>query len=202
MLVAVYLAGHNINWTTVHADASWRRIPLPTYPFQRKRYWIEDDTIHAQRARKVVERPHPLVGTRINSTTKETCYEACYGVQHASFFTDHRVAGTVVLPTTAELEAATVVGRMHFGTSRVSFDNAMHHQAMSFANGENRTVRVSVTSLKSDRASFKLVSADTKELRGLAYPHDGHPAQIRSTVRVSLFDEAGPSTLPADNVCC
>jgi len=163
MLVAVYLAGHNINWTAVHADASWRRIPLPTYPFQRKRYWIEDDTTHTQRAQKVVERPHPLVGARINSTTKETCYEACYSVQHASFFSDHRVAGTVVLPTTAELEAATVVGRMHFGTSRVSFDNAMHHQAMSFANGKNRTVRIMVTPLKSDRANFKLVSADTKE---------------------------------------
>ena len=60
--------------------------------------------------------------------------------------------GTVVLPTTAELEAATVVGRMHFGTSRVSFDDAMHHQAMSFTNGEDRIVRVLVTPLKSDRA--------------------------------------------------
>ena len=39
-----------------------------------------------------------------------------YGVQHAAYFSDHKVVGTVVLPTTAELEAATVVGRMHFGT--------------------------------------------------------------------------------------
>ena len=163
MLVALYLAGHNVNWTAVHSDASRRRIPLPTYPFQRKRHWIEDNTTHTERARKVVERLHPLVGTRINFTPKEVCYEARYGVQHASFFSDHRVAGTVVLPTTAELEAATVVGRMHFGTSRVSFENAMHHQAMSFANGQDLTVRVLVTPLKSDRASFKLVSADTED---------------------------------------
>ena len=81
----------------------------------------------------------------------------------AGFFSDHRVAGTVVLPTTAELEAATVVGRMHFGTSQISFDNAMHHQAMSFVNGEDRTVRMVVTPLKSDKASFKLVSADTDD---------------------------------------
>ena len=71
--------------------------------------------------------------------------------------------GTVVLPTTAELEAATVVGRMHFGTPQVSFDNAMHHQAMSFANGEDRIVRVLVSPLKSDRASFRLVSAATED---------------------------------------
>ena len=160
MLVALYLAGHNVNWTAVHADSSWRRIPLPTYPFQRQRHWIEDNTIHTEkRVRNIVERLHPLVGTRINSTAKDVCYEARYGVHHAGYLSDHRVAGAIVLPTTAELEAATAVGRMQFGTSRVSFDDAMHHQAMSFTNGEDRIVRVLVTPLKSDRASFKLLSA-------------------------------------------
>jgi acyl transferase domain-containing protein/surfactin synthase thioesterase subunit/acyl carrier protein len=164
MLVALYIAGHSVNWTAVHADASWRRIPLPTYPFQRQRHWIEDNTNHAERARNAVERRfHPLVGARINSTPKEVRYEAHYGVQHTGYFADHRVLGTVILPTAAELEAATVVGRMHFGTPRVSFDNAMHHQAMSFTNGEDRTVRVLVTPLKPDRASFRLVSAATKD---------------------------------------
>ena len=164
MLVALYLAGHNVNWTAVHADSSWRRIPLPTYPFQRQRHWIEDNTIHTeQRARNTVERLHPLVGARINSTAKGVCYEARYGVHHAGYLSDHRVAGAIVLPTTAELEAATAVGRMQFGTSRVSFDDAMHHQAMSFTNGEDRIVRVLVTPLKSDRASFRLVSAAAED---------------------------------------
>ena len=101
MLVALYLAGHKINWTGVHADASWRRIPLPTYPFQRKRHWIEDNAIHTEPSRNAAEHHHPLVGNRTNSTAQEVRYEARYGVQHAIYFSDHRVAGTVVLPTTA-----------------------------------------------------------------------------------------------------
>jgi acyl transferase domain-containing protein len=163
MLAALYLAGHTVNWTAVHAEASWRRVPLPTYPFRRKRYWIEDNTIHTERSRNAVEQIHPLVGERVNSTAEELRYQARYGVQHAAYFSDHRVVGTIVLPTTAELEAATVVGRMHFGTSRVSFDDAMHHEAMSFTNGEDRIVRVSITPLKSDRASFSLLSAATED---------------------------------------
>jgi acyl transferase domain-containing protein/surfactin synthase thioesterase subunit/acyl carrier protein len=163
MLAALYLAGHTVNWTAVHADASWRRVPLPTYPFQRKRHWIEDNAIHTQRPGNAVEQIHPLVGKRMNSTTKEVRYEARYGVQHAGYFSDHRVVGTIVLPTTAELEAATIVGRMHFGTPRVSFDDAMHHQAMSFTNGEDRIVRLLVTPLKSDKASFSLLSAPTED---------------------------------------
>jgi acyl transferase domain-containing protein/surfactin synthase thioesterase subunit len=163
MLAALYLAGHNINWTAVHADASWRRIPLPTYPFQRKRFWIEDDKIRTEQVSTGVERLHPLVGRRLNSNGKDLRYEARYGVQHTSYFSDHKVAGTVVLPTTAELEAATILGRMHFGTPNVSFDDAMHHEAMAFSDGEDRIVRVSVTPVKSDRASFRLLSAATAD---------------------------------------
>jgi acyl transferase domain-containing protein/surfactin synthase thioesterase subunit/acyl carrier protein len=170
MLVALYLAGHNVNWTAVHADASWRRIPLPTYPFQRKRYWIEDDKVHTEQAWIALERSHPFAGTRTNSRTKDVRYEARYGVQHTEYLSDHRVAGTVVLPTSAELEAATIVGRMHFGTPRVSFEDAMHHEAMSFLNGEDRMVRILVTPLKSDRAAFKLVSA-TNEEPGVWHTH-------------------------------
>jgi acyl transferase domain-containing protein/surfactin synthase thioesterase subunit/aryl carrier-like protein len=159
MLVALYLAGHNVNWTAVHANASWRRIALPTYPFQRKRYWIEDDKAPAEPARHAVEAPHPLVGTRLISSGKDVLYEARYGVRHVGYLSDHRVTGTAVLPTAAELEAATMVGRMHFGTAGVSFDDAMHHRAMPFNEGEERIVRVSLTPLKSDRASFRLLSA-------------------------------------------
>ncbi|MEJ0079196.1 MAG: SDR family NAD(P)-dependent oxidoreductase [Alphaproteobacteria bacterium] len=158
MLVALYLAGNKIDWTAVHAECAWRRIPLPTYPFQRQRYWIED-TISLSRASAAVERTHPLVGARIESTPKEIRHEARYGVPHAGYLSDHRVLGTVVLPTAAELEAATGAGRMYFGTQAISFDDVMQHQAMSFVDGEERTVRILLKPLTSDRASFRLVSA-------------------------------------------
>jgi acyl transferase domain-containing protein/surfactin synthase thioesterase subunit/acyl carrier protein len=162
MLAGLYLAGHAINWTAVHADASWRRMPLPTYPFQRKRHWIEDNTAPRERAAHALERVHPLVGTRIESTDREVRYQTRYGIQHGGYFPDHRVRGTVVLPTAAELEAASVLGRIHFGTPRVSFEDAMHHKAMSFRNGEDRVVRLLLAPLSSERAGFTLVSAEAE----------------------------------------
>ena len=164
MLAALYLAGHTLDWAAVHTGNSWQRIPLPTYPFERQRHWLEDAN-HPQRAQKPIEPRHPLLGARIDSAAKEICYETRYGVRHVGFLSDHRIAGSIVLPTTAELEVATVVGRTQFGSAQISFERAMHHQAMSFANGEDRTVRVLVTPQKSDRASFKLLSADTTDSR-------------------------------------
>jgi acyl transferase domain-containing protein len=37
----LWLAGVDIDWKAFYADESRRRISLPTYPFERKRFWIE-----------------------------------------------------------------------------------------------------------------------------------------------------------------
>lgn len=40
----LWIAGVPVNWTTFNAGERRRRIPLPTYPFERQRYWIEAST--------------------------------------------------------------------------------------------------------------------------------------------------------------
>jgi acyl transferase domain-containing protein len=48
----LWLAGVQVDWDGFYAAEQRHRIPLPTYPFERQRYWIEaqktDDTIHPQ----------------------------------------------------------------------------------------------------------------------------------------------------------
>ena len=36
-----WLAGGQVDWSGFHAHEQRRRIPLPTYPFERQRYWID-----------------------------------------------------------------------------------------------------------------------------------------------------------------
>jgi acyl transferase domain-containing protein len=37
----IWVNGGKVDWTGFHKHESRRRIPLPTYPFERQRYWIE-----------------------------------------------------------------------------------------------------------------------------------------------------------------
>ncbi|MCQ4163605.1 type I polyketide synthase [Tahibacter harae] len=37
----LWLAGVGLDWAALHGDGTRRRVPLPTYPFQRQRFWIE-----------------------------------------------------------------------------------------------------------------------------------------------------------------
>jgi acyl transferase domain-containing protein len=39
-LGSLWTAGVNIDWAALHAPATRRRVPLPAYPFERKRYWV------------------------------------------------------------------------------------------------------------------------------------------------------------------
>lgn len=40
-LAGLWLAGVEIDWAACHAGQARRRVPLPTYPFQRRRYWLD-----------------------------------------------------------------------------------------------------------------------------------------------------------------
>ncbi len=41
VLGQLWAAGVPVDWERFHGDEQRRRVPLPTYPFQRQRYWIE-----------------------------------------------------------------------------------------------------------------------------------------------------------------
>lgn len=43
ILGRLWLAGASINWSGFYADEKRYRLPLPTYPFERQRYWIETE---------------------------------------------------------------------------------------------------------------------------------------------------------------
>lgn len=44
----LWLAGVDLNWTQFYAHQRRHRLPLPTYPFERQRYWIEFSKVKNQ----------------------------------------------------------------------------------------------------------------------------------------------------------
>jgi acyl transferase domain-containing protein len=64
---ALYVQGVKIDWQAFHRDHPRRRLPLPTYPFQRERYWIESPNAMRPDATTESVGPgpqtgHPLLG--------------------------------------------------------------------------------------------------------------------------------------------
>jgi acyl transferase domain-containing protein len=41
----LYRRGFNVDWEGFHRSSPPRRVPLPTYPFEHRRFWIEPDSV-------------------------------------------------------------------------------------------------------------------------------------------------------------
>jgi acyl transferase domain-containing protein len=50
-LAALYVEGAAVDWAGFHEGYAGRRIQLPTYPFERRRYWLEDHEIRPDNRR-------------------------------------------------------------------------------------------------------------------------------------------------------
>jgi phthiocerol/phenolphthiocerol synthesis type-I polyketide synthase E len=49
-LGTIWRAGVALNWRSLHRNQTRRRVPLPTYPFQRERYWVEPNRSRDQKS--------------------------------------------------------------------------------------------------------------------------------------------------------
>ncbi|MCV3213045.1 acyltransferase domain-containing protein [Plectonema radiosum NIES-515] len=88
-LADLYLQGMTIDWLGFDQGYSRRCLPLPTYPFQRQRYWIETSNklTHSQTSQFSHASYHPLLGQQFTlAGTQELrlwCYaELKHGHQH------------------------------------------------------------------------------------------------------------------------
>ncbi len=128
----LYLRGHAMRWDALEA-ASGRRVSLPTYPFQRRRWWLEPRRDESQGARTAdltrVNNPHPVLGERLGES--DLRFEALLGLERLPFLSDHRVFQHVVLPTTVVLETVSSAAVQVLGFSRPVITDLLYERALS-----------------------------------------------------------------------
>ena len=110
-LGALYVQGQPVAWERVEPDGG--SVPLPTYPWQRERCWLEVagggsgwDRPDAGRGDGVIV--HPLLGQLLSVAhlREEQVWDNDLAVRRLPYLKDHRVEGAVVLPATAYLDMA------------------------------------------------------------------------------------------------
>ncbi|HXR30810.1 MAG TPA: SDR family NAD(P)-dependent oxidoreductase, partial [Solirubrobacterales bacterium] len=107
-LARAHASGANVEWRAFFAGSSARRVPLPTYSFQRQRYWL-DAAPGAAGITAAGQEPadHPLLGAALPiAGGEELLLTGRLSLQAHPWLADHAVAGTVLLPGTAFVEIA------------------------------------------------------------------------------------------------
>ncbi|MEU5958590.1 type I polyketide synthase [Streptomyces sp. NPDC047525] len=111
-LAQLYVRGGAVDWDALFGAR--RRVDLPTYAFQRQRYWMDflAGSGTAEVSSAGLSTPgHPLLGAVVDRPgTDELVFTGLWSLRTHSWLADHTVFGTVAVPTAVYLDLALSVG--------------------------------------------------------------------------------------------
>jgi polyene macrolide polyketide synthase len=109
-----HAAGAKIDWDAFFAPAGARRVPLPTYSFRRRRYWLDSAAIAGDvGGAGLSSAEHPLLGASVELAAGEgedTVFTGRLSLSTHRWLADHRIGGAALVPGTALLELALEAG--------------------------------------------------------------------------------------------
>jgi acyl transferase domain-containing protein/acyl carrier protein/SAM-dependent methyltransferase len=154
----LYVSGGAIDWRAFEGIRRPARAALPTYPFQRQRYWLEPDKADAG-IRPVVfgatATGHPLLGHRIDSPLETVLFERRLAAGTVPFLADHVVEQTVLFPATAHVELALAAARESMQCEGV-LENLVLNDPMPL--GRARDIQVVLTRKDGRSADVRIFS--------------------------------------------
>ncbi|WP_425484978.1 SDR family NAD(P)-dependent oxidoreductase, partial [Amycolatopsis anabasis] len=112
-LAGVFVRGVRVDWPVLFAGANARRVDLPTYPFQRRRYWLDAGTgVSDASAAGLGVAGHPLLSAVVQSPDSDAVVLTGRLSLHThAWLADHAVFGRVLVPGTGLVELALRAGQ-------------------------------------------------------------------------------------------
>ena len=108
----VHVHGKSPDWASIFDDTGARRIELPTYPFQRKRYWMGPGSGFVDASSLGVSAAkHPLLGAFVaQADSDEIIFTGRMSLASHPWLAEHKVHGVVLVPGAAMVELALHAG--------------------------------------------------------------------------------------------
>ena len=124
-LATLFVNGYSVEWTKVFKQG--KRISLPTYPFQRERYWLSNSEFSLGQIKTQL---HPFIRDFKKLATGDMIFEGEVSSLNPSYLEEHKVFENIVFPATGFIEAILAASQKIFNGHFVTLENVSIHQGL------------------------------------------------------------------------
>jgi myxalamid-type polyketide synthase MxaB len=173
-LGTLYAEGVDVNWSGFDKDYHRHRLSLPTYPFERQRFWT--NTVRHRQPEVVINSPeiaHPLLDRRLRlppavrsaqSPLKQILFESQFNIDLLPLVKDHWLQGMPVMNLVIYLEMVLAGAKEAFGKRIEVLEDVFIPQALIFSEKQSCTVQLVLSPDEdSKKTSFQIFSLTAGE---------------------------------------
>ncbi len=160
----LYTRGIKVDWQGFDRPYPRARVTLPTYPFQRKRYFL-NPVIEPQKAGEGVtishEAFHPFIGQKISSPALQNTvvFQTIFSEEKPRFLEEHMMFGATVSPGAAHLSMMLSALAFHHKQESGVLEEVNFLKPLIITENEKRTVQLILSPLEKNKESVLIASA-------------------------------------------
>ena len=129
-LAQLYLQGIQINWQQFYRYENHQTTKLPTYPFQRQRYWWEHTKLTTAQIDNS-QQLHPLLGNKLALANSEKIrFQGQINATNPDYLQDHCLENQTVFPATGYLEIALAAAHQLYSNGQLQLANFVIKQPL------------------------------------------------------------------------
>jgi acyl transferase domain-containing protein/esterase/lipase len=188
-----WASGGVVDWTSLF-PAGGRRVPLPTYPWQRERYWVDSNGVSGRSARRAdLPAPAntagrwPLAGVRVRMPGSVLHHSLWVGPLRQPFLADHTVFGKVVVAGAFHVSVILAVAAERWPARALELTDVEFLRGIVLEPGQEVELHAVLTpDANGDGYDFELATCAepeaeggwTTHARGRVRPTDGAPGAV------------------------
>ncbi|WP_246844564.1 SDR family NAD(P)-dependent oxidoreductase, partial [Hydrocoleum sp. CS-953] len=199
-LGALYVRGVKVDWVEFDGEYSRQKVVLPTYPFQRQKYWIENysrgaTTVSVSNNGFIADdsTSSSLLGNKLALPfAKQFRFQTKLTPEFPSYVKDHRYYGQIVVAGASHIVLALLAGKEALNSESCVVDNIEFLQILGADETSSRTVQVLLEQEKETEYTYQLISCEAGEEND---PSTSWTVHCKAKVR-----PAKNSELPKENI--
>ncbi len=174
-LMDCYVKGAQLDWTKIQPAA--KKLPLPTYPFEKKLYWAPVKTFDFGTSQETYDMP--LLERCLVKSMRQDIYAVDFSVKKHWLLREHVIMGKNTVPGTGYVELGAEIASLYYD-GMVEFKDLTFLEPLRVEPEETLTVQI-IVDKAADHISFTVVSPNEDDedwhtyAQGKIYPLDEQP---------------------------